>query len=467
VKYSAVDSSALADALRVDPKFFVDAGHEAVQRVSKGPWETVSVTDFLGKDNIWIPPRAAQVYAKEPAFGKPYLAPWHTLRYVLRSNATLSRTQNQDFERCEVERGWLLITCSGRNLGPCVLVDSVLSTFAISGDMIRVSAPGSDELFYLMAFLHTPTGLNTIRRRRSGSVIDHIHPKDVQDMVLPIVRNPLRSEVVTAFREASLIREKGRITLIDAEQEFSLQTGLRDLSDLVTEHHCRSRRFCISSSDIRRRLDAEPYAPLYRFYQEFIGDMGIATTITDLASTSRPPARYRTQYVKDQEFGVPILSGRQLVQFRPVGLRFMTKAFPGLNKYLLDPNTLAMTADGRAGDNLADCSLIREDRAGWAASGHIIRLHPRKGVNPGLLYLACTSFPVQAQLKALATGSVVDALSESDVGSVIVPYPTGRLAEDLGNAVINAWDNFAVATTIENQAIAILEQELRSTIPGA
>ena len=35
---------------------------------------------------------------------------------------------------------------------------------------------------------------------------------------------------------------------------------------------------------------------------------------------------------------------------------------------------------------------------------------------------------VQAQLKALATGSAVDALSEDDVTSIIVPYDDSALA---------------------------------------
>ena len=39
---------------------------------------------------------------------------------------------------------------------------------------------------------------------------------------------------------------------------------------------------------------------------------------------------------------------------------------------------------------------------------------------------------VQLQLKALATGSVVDALSADDVCSVVVPYEDTAVARELG-----------------------------------
>jgi hypothetical protein len=59
-----------------------------------------------------------------------------------------------------------------------------------------------------------------------------------------------------------------------------------------------------------------------------------------------------------------------------------------------------------------------------------------------LLYLACASKPVQELLKSLASGSVVDALSAPDVGSVSVPYPDTAEGKRLGDKAIEAWDAF-------------------------
>ena len=85
-----------------------------------------------------------------------------------------------------------------------------------------------------------------------------------------------------------------------------------------------------------------------------------------------------------------------------------------------------------------------------------------KAIPDGKVYLACACAPVQAQLKALATGSVVDALSDTDVASVTVPYAESATAIELGTTAQQAWQLFADAATAEAEAIGALEAEFRS-----
>jgi hypothetical protein len=104
--------------------------------------------------------------------------------------------------------------------------------------------------------------------------------------------------------------------------------------------------------------------------------------------------------------------------------------------------------------------VITADRAGWYASSHIFRVTPAAETNVGLLYLACTTLPIQQQIKAFATGSVVDALTETDVAQVLVPYPRGDDWSTLGDRVISAWRDLALATAKEDEAMNALEAEL-------
>jgi hypothetical protein len=94
------------------------------------------------------------------------------------------------------------------------------------------------------------------------------------------------------------------------------------------------------------------------------------------------------------------------------------------------------------------------------AEEYVHRIEPHAGTNPGLLYLACTAEAVQPQIKARATGSVVDGLSEADVREIVVPYPTGQQADELGDAVVAAWRQLDEAIALEDEAIAALESEL-------
>jgi hypothetical protein len=87
---------------------------------------------------------------------------------------------------------------------------------------------------------------------------------------------------------------------------------------------------------------------------------------------------------------------------------------------------------------------------------------PKKGIHPGLLYLLCASDIVQKQVKALASGSVIDAICEEDVGSVWVNYPKGDASEKIGDDVVAAWGEFAEATRIENDAAQEFDEIMKA-----
>ena len=224
-----------------------------------------------------------------------------------------------------------------------------------------------------------------------------------------------------------------------------------------SEEHLRL--FSVLCSELAGRIDAEPYLPRYKDIREDIQGKG-GCPLSDIADVSRPASRYKTNYVDDIKFGLPMMNGRQIAQYRAIALRSMSlSAFKRPELFALEKGMTLVTADGRAEENLADCALVSNDRVGWCASGHVHRVRPRQGINAGLVYLACASPPVQAQLKALATGSVVDGLSESDVASVIVPYDDSAELVEIGSRAEIAWRMFAEASESEDRAIDRLEHE--------
>lgn len=81
-----------------------------------------------------------------------------------------------------------------------------------------------------------------------------------------------------------------------------------------------------------------------------------------------------------------------------------------------------------------------------------------------MVYLACSCSPVQAQLEALATGPVVDALSDVDVASVTVPFEDSPAALEPGKSVELARQYLADAATAEETAIAALETEFKGDV---
>jgi hypothetical protein len=170
----------------------------------------------------------------------------------------------------------------------------------------------------------------------------------------------------------------------------------------------------------------------------------------------KPEGRYKTNYV-DAEHGLPILSGGQLLESRPINLRFIApQALKHIARYALSPGWLAFPADGRAEEQLGEPVVVTSDRAGWLASGHVARIVPKPNISPGLLYMALRTDHAQMQIKAFACGSVVDATYPAEVETIVLP----PLSD---SCVLNPdalWDGFATAQRLEDEAIEMLEHAL-------
>ena len=373
------------------------------------------------------------------------------------SDKILSKTQVVQFERLQLKRGMLLIVCSGRNLGPVSIADEFCAQFTMSHDMVRIEDDLSDELIYLAAFLRSKYGQAVIRTDMNGSVIDHTDAKQIRALKYPVLPKNTQTNVVEWFREGFLKREKARLDLACLKARHARHFKIDELSaPFLSKSY--TRQFSINLSNLHGRIDAESNAPQYAIYREELLS-GSACKIDEVANVFRPASRYKTNYVDDTAHGIPLMNGRQISQYQNIALRLMNVA--GINKpemFQLRKGMTLLTADGRAEENLADCVMVTDDRAGWGASGHVHRIDPLPSTNPGLLYLACASEPVQAQLKALATGSVVDALSEADVSSVIIPYEVSDKASALGNEAVSVWEMFAEASVFEERAISAVEQ---------
>lgn len=90
----------------------------------------------------------------------------------------------------------------------------------------------------------------------------------------------------------------------------------------------------------------------------------------------------------------------------------------------------------------------------WLASGHVGKLVAKDAADAGRLYLAFQSPHAQMQLKAFASGSVVDATFPADAENVILsPLTNG------GELIVEeCWRKFAEAKAIEDCEFAKIEE---------
>lgn len=396
-----------------------------------------------GYAEVVAPGRFKRTYAVDGESFVPYLRPYDIFDFLPPEADRLSASRTDRLADYMIRKGDLLQTCSGRNLGPLAIADSYLAQFALSHDMIRISIEDITDRYYTLAFLRTPTGQHLLRGDLNGSVIDHITVDQVSAIDIPFVL-PVRQEIANLMQRAVTLREGARIRLHTLVEGFGATPPQYERSPRLADGWTRR------AAQLDGRLDAAFHDPFVASIRSALtGSDG--PTVADVAETFIP-GRYRRYYV-EENYGRPIVSGRQLLQTQPINLRHIAARSFDFSDYELGEHMIAFGAEGRAEERIAQPALITGERANWLANNHVMRVRPRPDVNAGWLYLAFAVPQVQAQVKACSCGSVVDAVNSADLNRVVLP----PLDEQRGIAALECWREFGIANQLEAEAIATLE----------
>lgn len=449
MKTGILGAPILGESGRLDAKYYLSSavyasGH--LQGLKKKGIECISLST-LGK--VWNPLRFKRAYAAEQEDALPYLRPYDVFEYLPTATSFLSVKRNEHIETYRLREGTILQTCSGRNLGPLTMVDKYIAQFILGDDIMRIEIEDEEVKFYTIAYLKSQIGQTLLKRGKTGSVIDHLSEKHIGNQEIPLFGKETQLSVSTLMRSAFQLREKARLTLQAMLTEYE--------KTLPMPKHSQPKRegWAIRSVTLTDRLDAAFHDPFVaEIRQQLINIGGIP--VHEVATVLKPGGRYKTVYV-DSQYGRPILSGTQLLQEQPIHLQFIApRSFKEMALYELKTKWVAYQADGRVEKGLGTPSFITSDRNGWLASGHVGRLIPKPHINPGWLYLAVKIRHSQLQIKAMASGSVVDSTFEEDMANVILPP---QYSVD-GNKVCEMWELFVEARQKEDQAIRMVEEKI-------
>lgn len=453
MRMNTLRSSELMKCGRLDSGYYLSAGRRAAAMLDAAREQGVTFRRLgqpSGIANVWQPNRFKRVYAALKEEKLPYLRPYDIFEFLPNPADYLSAKRSENIDSYRLKTGTLLQSCSGRNLGPTVFVDNYVSRFVLSHDILRIEIADEALRYYVLTFLKSSFGQALLRQQKTGSVIDHISVEHVIDIEVPFLAESDLAEVSETMREACELKEKARLTLAEIQRLY--ENALPKLN----RKNPTPLGWTVDSRRITSRLDAASYDPLVASVATALLRIG-GKRVDQVATVLKPPGRYKTTYVS-AEYGTPILSGTQLLQHTPINLQYLAaRSLKNRSEYEIHTGWLAYQADGRAEETLGLPVMIMHDRDGWLASGHVGRVIAKRGVSSGWLCTALRTPHCQIQIKALASGSVVDSTFPTDMESVILPPCTSDID---WNRVVDAWEDFARATELENKAVHLLERRL-------
>jgi type I restriction enzyme, S subunit len=138
----------------------------------------------------------------ESAFGTPFLSGKNIVQARMSELKHLSISETEGLADMLVERGWILVTCSG-TIGRTSFVWDNFEGFAASQHILRI-VPNEDLIDpgYLYAFISSEYGYEQVVRFRYGSVIDEINDEQLKKVVVPRIDRRKERKIGDLIRRA-------------------------------------------------------------------------------------------------------------------------------------------------------------------------------------------------------------------------------------------------------------------------
>ena len=209
---------------RLDATNHVPLARSAVHKLAQGRFKLTTIGSLIGRDNIYLPPRAGRVYV-DKEHGVPLLQGSQMPLIRPYGIKFISRTKTPGLERWIMRTGTVLVTRSG-TIGRVGLCSEAQDKWAASEHMLRLR-PTAADFGFLVAFLSDPFGQHQIMAKIYGGVVDELTADDLANVMIPAVPQQEQTAIGDYIRNAYRLR--------DAANELEMQ-AVSDLEDTISDH---------------------------------------------------------------------------------------------------------------------------------------------------------------------------------------------------------------------------------------
>ncbi|HPQ51001.1 MAG TPA: restriction endonuclease subunit S [Alphaproteobacteria bacterium] len=379
----------------------------------------------------------------------------------------MAKVDNPNWPQYQIKQRSILVSCSG-TIGNIALVPKKWDSWGVSQDAIRV-IPQGGCLGFIYSFLRLPWMKDAIVGKKSGSVIDHIYEDDLKRLVVPLPSEACIQELESKINQVLNLREESDELLAQANTMIHEVNGLSELQrDKVDQYDPEGaiEAIIVSSTEVfhnnhagsEYRLDAHYYNPLAELAIKNIRQCkSEVKTIDDVTKMVFMCGRFKRNYV-DKEYGVPFLSGKNIIQIRPSDLKYISLTETSdINDLKLEATWTLITRSGTIGRTC----FVWKNYENYAATEHIIRIVPNEEeIDPGCLYAFLSSSYGKQQVLRFRHGSVIDEVTAKQIKKVIIPLPSESEQKEIGDLVRAAYEKLAEAIRLEDEAQKILMDAL-------
>ena len=392
----------------------------------------------------------------------PIYQPTSMLDVYPKSDGYISKLTNTNIEALKVSLGQILITCSG-TVGNISFVSETLNGKIFSHDLLRVKFKKEYDNGFFYAFLKTYVGKQILKSNKYGSVISHIEAEHMNEVLVPLAPMNLKKKIHDLIIDSYANRDESNRLIDEATKIMIEELELPPIDDLKKEAFSYSREinsFSTKLSDLDGRLEGSYHIPLIKVIERYISKKAIVKNLNseDITEKIILPGRFKRIYVEKGN-GKVFLGGKEINQLDPSSKKFLSiKHYSDklIRNITIEKNDVLVTRSGSVGRVM----LAPEHWQNWISSDHVIRISSKKSYH-GLIFTWLASEYGKELMKRQIYGSVVDEITDKQLGDVVIPvFKEDTINNSILRLINKANELRYHAYKQEQKAIEIMNREV-------
>ncbi|OFO40300.1 hypothetical protein HMPREF3045_05835 [Anaerococcus sp. HMSC075B03] len=458
-------SVSLSDILTRDKRleastFNIDRDH-ALQLLNNSKYEVITLgTDNIGFNECYYGPRAKRNYLSDiDSTSIGFLGSSEMLDIYPKPIKYVS-PDNPMVKQLSLSEEIILISRSG-TIGNVTFVNKSLAKYLVSEHAIRLvidKFPG-----YVYAYLKTDIAQNLLHAEKFGSVILEIEPEALKNMPIPNPPDMIKKKIDDLILQSYAKRDESNKLIDEATKIMIDELELPPIEELKKEAFSYSKdinSFSTKLSDLNGRLEGNYHLPLVDVIEKYSSKNANLIKLNSEKITEKIilPGRFKRVYVEKGN-GKIFLGGKEIGQLDPSGKKFLSvKHYSDklISDITIKRNDILVTRSGTVGKVM----MAPKHWENWVSSDHVIRILSKESYH-GLNFIWLSSEYGKELIKRQIYGSVVNEITEEQLGDVVIPiFKDNKINMSILNLIDEANELRYQAYKQEQEAISIMNKEV-------
>lgn len=443
MKLKTIKSYDILASMRMDGSFHLSDTVIIEKIIDKIGYQNLS----FYSERIFTAGRNKRVYTKND-FGYPYLSNSDVIsQYPFLNCKFNSKKYGYDYNSL-LQEG-MIVTGRVGAIGQTAYITSEFEERKSMGsdNIIRIVPKDKSISGFLYAYLASRIGKTFLWKHATGGVQPYINEEMVGSIPVPTFPEDKQLEIHNLIVESAELR-------VEANK---LQLEAIELFEKMLPAIGQTKQYVSTIGNLSRnnlRFDASTnFTNIELFYNKLSGKFNLPT-IEELSEKVFTPNIFKRLRVDNPVFGIPFLSGSDLLDAMPTFNSFLSKRMKNIDDYILRNGWIAIQDAGTIGY----ITLVNGYLDGVAATNNLVRIVPKKTSANYYIYAFLKTQQGQAILKSYEYGSVQKHIDNNQVSQIKIPILPEY--EVITNKMSEYLSKTTEACNKENQAIQLVENEI-------